>query len=306
MEMVYLCAPIFLALYVFTWHFLHKLHNLPPTPYPMLPLIGHLYLLKKPLHRTFAKISDRHGPILFFRFGSRPVLIVSSHSAAEECFTKNDVVFADRPRLIAGKYLGYNYTSIGTACYGDHWRNLRRICTSEILSSNRLQMLSGNRSDEIRTLICGLFKNQNQAVEMKSAFFELTVNAMMRMIGGKRFYGENVGEGEEARKFREIASGTFRLAGACLVDFLPILGWLGFRATEKMLMELEKMRDSFIQNLIEEHRSKGSKCESRTKTMIEFLLSLQETEPENYSDEIIKGLVLVSSRIFSPRFPDLK
>ncbi|KAL6317066.1 hypothetical protein AAG906_029818 [Vitis piasezkii] len=259
MEMLCLCIPIFLALYVFTWHFLHKLHNLPPTPFPILPVIGHLYLLKKPLHRNLSKISDRHGPILFLRFGYRPVLIVSSHSAAEECFTKNDVIFANRPRLIAGKHLGYNYTAIGTAPYGDHWRNLRRISSFEILSSNRLQMLSGIRSDEV--------------VEMKSAFFELTLNVIMRMIGGKRYYGENVGEVEEARKFREMVSKVFRLAGTNMVDFLPILG-------------------CFIQNLIEEHRSKGSKCERRPKTMIEVLLSLQETEPENYTDEIIGGLML--------------
>ncbi|CBI19438.3 unnamed protein product, partial [Vitis vinifera] len=261
MEMLYLCIPIFLALYVFTWHFLHKLHNLPPSPFPILPLIGHLYLLKKPLHRNLSKISDRHGPILFLRFGYRPVLIVSSHSAAEECFTKNDIIFANRPRLIAGKHLGYNYTAIGTAPYGDHWRNLRRISSFEILSSNRLQMLSGIRSDEVRTLICRLVKNQNQVVE-------------------------------EARKFREMVSKAFRLAGTNMVDFLPILGWLGLKGTEKRLMELQKMRDSFIQNLIEEHRIKGSKCERRPKTMIEVLLSLQETEPENYTDEIIGGLML--------------
>lgn len=141
---------------------------------------------------------------------------------------------------------------------------------------------------------------------MKSAFFELTLNMVMRMIGGKRYYGENVGEGEEARKFREIASGTFRLAGTYLVDFLPILGWLGLKGTEKMLMELEKMRDSFIQDLIKEHRSNGSKSESRTKTMIDVLLSLQETDPENYTDEIIKGLMMVRSKFSSPKFLDLR
>ncbi|RVX00095.1 Isoflavone 2'-hydroxylase [Vitis vinifera] len=228
--------------------------NLPPSPFPTVPLIGHLYLLKKPLHRTLSKISDRHGPILFLRFGSRPVLLVSSPSASEECFTKNDVVFANRPRLIAGKHLGYNYTSMSWAPHGDHWRNLRRISSFEILSSNRLQTLSGIRSDEVRSLVRWLFKNQSQMVEMKSAFFEMTLNVMMKMIGGKRYYGENIGEVEEARMFREMVSETFQLA--------------------------------------EEHRRKGSNCEGRQKTMIEVLLSLQETEPEYYTDEIIRGLML--------------
>lgn len=130
-------------------------------------------------------------------------------------------------------------------------------------------------------------------VEMKSAFFEMTLNVMMKMIGGKRYYGENIGEVEEARMFREMVSETFQLAGATnMVDFLPILGWLGLKGTERRLIKLQKRRESFIQNLIEEHRRKGSNCEGRQKTMIEVLLSLQETEPEYYTDEIIRGLML--------------
>lgn len=298
MEMLYLCIPLFFAyaFYLCTSHFLHKFRNLPPSPFPTLPFIGHLYLLRQSAHRSLSKLSDRQGPILWLRFGSRPVLLVSSPSAAEECFTKNDAFFANRPRLLAGKYIGYNYTTVSWAPHGDHWRNLRRISSFEILSSSRLQMLSGIRADEIRALILRLFKSESRVVEMKSAFFELTLNVIMRMIGGKRNYGENVGEVEEARKFQEIVSNTFRLAGTNISDFFPILGWLGLKGDrERKLVELQKVRDGFIQNLIEEHRRKGSMCEWRKKTMIEVLLSLQESEPEYYTDEIIRGLILVSS-----------
>lgn len=91
----YLFLPLLLlALYIFTKHFLNKIRNLPPSPFPTLPILGHLYLFKKPLHRTLSDISARFGPVLLLHFGSRPVLLVSSPSAVEECFTKNDVVFA--------------------------------------------------------------------------------------------------------------------------------------------------------------------------------------------------------------------
>ncbi|KAE8657064.1 Cytochrome P450 81D11 [Hibiscus syriacus] len=39
---------------------------------------------------------------------------------------------------------------------------------------------------------------------MKSMFFELTLNVMMRMMAGKRYYGEGAEELEEERKFKEI------------------------------------------------------------------------------------------------------
>nr|GEX75357.1 isoflavone 2'-hydroxylase-like [Tanacetum cinerariifolium] len=66
-----------------------------------------MYLLKKPLHRTLAKISNQSGPVLFLKCGSRLVVVVSSPSAvaaAEDCFTTNDLVFANRPKLLAGKH----------------------------------------------------------------------------------------------------------------------------------------------------------------------------------------------------------
>lgn len=138
----YVYLPIILALYVTTQHFLHKILNFPPTPFPIIPLIGHLYLLRKPLQKKLSNLSNSYGPVFFLRVGSRPVLVVSSVSAAEECFTKNDINFANRTHLLYAKYLGNNYTSIVWGPYGDHWRNLRPISSVEILSSYRLQKLS--------------------------------------------------------------------------------------------------------------------------------------------------------------------
>uniref|UniRef100_A0A5B6ZMB2 Uncharacterized protein n=1 Tax=Davidia involucrata TaxID=16924 RepID=A0A5B6ZMB2_DAVIN len=308
MDYLIVYLSLILATYVFIKHFfLQKTQNQPPSPFPTLPVLGHLYLLKKPLHRTLSNIATRYGSILLLRFGSRPVILVSSPSAAEECLTKNDVVFANRPRLLAGKYLGYNYTSLAWAPYSDHWRNLRRISSVEILSSHRLQMLSGIRADEVRSVIRRLFRASaadQTAVDMKSAFFGLMVNVMMRMMAGKRYYGddENVAEVEEARRFREIVVETFQLAGATnMGDFLPILRWVGVRGLEKRLMRLQDKRNVFMQELIEEHRKgmgngSGGNSEElggRKKTMIEVLLSLQEIEPEYYTDEIIRGIMLV-------------
>ncbi|XP_044510843.1 cytochrome P450 81Q32-like [Mangifera indica] len=282
-------------------HFLNKIKNLPPTPFPTLPIIGHLHLLKKPLYQSLSKISARHGPVLLLKFGSRRVFLVSSPSAAEECFTKNDIAFANRPDLLAGKHLGYNYTSLAWAPYGDHWRNLRKIASLEILSTNRLQQLSSARIDEIRSLIRRLYRNQNQIVDMKTAFFELTLNVIMRMVGGKSYYGEKV-MGAESEEFREIVAETFRLVGASnLVDFLPVLRWTGYGGTEKRLLTLQEKREKFMQSLIEEHKTKMRSDEyknknldgQRRKSMIEVLLCLQESDPEYYTDEMIRSLMLV-------------
>lgn len=293
---------------------LNQYQNLPPSPSSPLPILGHLHLLKRPLHRALAGLSARHGPILSLRFGSRPVILVSSPDLAEECFTKNDVLFASRPRLLAGKHLGYDYTALTWAPYGSHWRNLRRIASTQLLSTNRLQMFGHIRDDEVRLLIRRLFRASGEGepefskVEMKSAFFELTLNVIMRMIAGKRYYGEGLEQAEEARKFKEIVSQTFVLSGATnLADFVPALRWMGLTGgTERNLAELQQKRHGFVKNLIEEHKKRRieddddppSSSVGRIRTMIDVLLSLQETEPEYYRDEIINGMMQVSKYSF--------
>ncbi|KAK4390481.1 cytochrome [Sesamum angolense] len=301
----FLYIPLIFALYIFTHHFFHKLRNLPPAPILNLPFIGHLYLLKKPLYRSLAKISGRYGPVVLLQFGSRRVLVVSSPSAAEECLTKNDVIFANRPHLLAGKHLGYNYTSLAWTSYGDHWRNLRKISSIEILSTNRLQMLHWIRVDEVKSTIRALNRasEQRRVVDMKTVFFELTMNTVMRMIAGKRYYGENVEEVEEARRFREIVKDTLRRSTSNMGDFLPVIRWLGVGGAEKGLMELQRRRDAFMQELVEgckrRLKSYGGAdgdmvAEGKTKTMIEMLLTLQAKEPEYYTDALIRSLMLVS------------
>ena len=272
----------------------HK--RLPPSP-PSLPIIGHLHLLKKPLHRTFHHLSQKYGHVFSLRFGSKLVVIISSPSAVEECFTKNDIVLANRPRFSVGRHLGYNYTTLVSAPYGDHWRNLRRISALEIFSTNRLNMFLGIRRDEIKHLLRRLSNNSIQGfakVELKSMFSELTFNIIMRMVGGKRYYWEDVKDVEEARQFREIMNEIVKLAGASNPgEFVAVLRWIDHGGLEKKFKGLAKRTDVFLQSLIDEVRNK----EEEGNTMIDHLLSMQKSQSEYYTNQIIKGLMMVNATL---------
>ena len=282
----------FLAVKLFLFQTKKRQHykNLPPSP-PSYPIIGHLHLLRPPVHRTLRTLSTKCGPVFCLWFGySRRVVVVSSPSAVEECFTKNDIVLANRPRFLMGKHLGYNYTTIMDSPYGDHWRNLRRIVAVEIFSSSRLNLSISIRRDEIKRFLRKLSQkyliNRDgfKRVELKSMLPDLTFNIMMRMVAGKHYYGDHV---HEAQEFREIMKEIFEnIDEANPLDLLPILNWIpGCFVFEKRMERLAQRVDSFLQCLVDEHRNK--KDENRNITMIDHLLSLQESQPKYYTDQII-------------------
>ncbi|KAF2562243.1 hypothetical protein F2Q70_00018429 [Brassica cretica] len=239
--------------------------NLPPSPARPYPIIGHLHLLKLPLQRSFLSLSKSLGGASIFslRLGTRLVYVVSSHSVAEECFTKNDVVFANRPEFLFAKHIGYNSSTMVSAAYGDSWRNLRRIGAIEIFSSIRLDSFLSIRKDEIRRLILCLSKNSLQEpakVDLGSLFMGLTINNIIRMLAGKRYYDDGTEDDDESKHVRDF-----------------IAEKLGGRV------------DEFLQSLVDEKRAEKVKG----NTMINRLLSLQETQPEYYTDVIIKGIIEV-------------
>lgn len=145
--------------------------NLPPGP-PSFLILGHLHLLT--VHRTYRRLSQKYGDVFTLRLGFRLVLIVSSLSAVEECFIKNGVIFANRPRLLLSKYLNYNYTTMVVSPYGDQWRNLRRR------HRNLLVEILSIRKDEIKRLLFKLSHNSLQGfskVEMKTIVIQVLLLA---------------------------------------------------------------------------------------------------------------------------------
>ncbi|XP_039050269.1 cytochrome P450 81Q32-like [Hibiscus syriacus] len=277
--------------------------NLPPSP-PALPIIGHLHLLKQSAHRTLDQLSQKYGPVLLLQFGSREVLIVSSAPAAEECFTKNDIIFANRPQLLAGKHTNYNCTTIGLAPYGDYWRTLRRLTATELFSTSRLAMSAIIRQEEVGLLLKELFlasAKKSATVELTSKLIEVVFNMILRMIAGKRYYGKDAVD-KEAEEFRDIMREVAEMNGGTMLnDFLPVLQWVDFQGLERKMKKCFKKLDKFLQSLVEEHRlmrkdslgSSGASNRGTKTTLIDVMLSLQQTEPEFYTDETIKGVIFV-------------
>jgi isoflavone/4'-methoxyisoflavone 2'-hydroxylase len=128
---------------------------------------------------------------------------------------------------------------------------------------------------------------------VKEIAFGYVLNVVMGMTAGKRYYGEEAKDWEEARQFRQLIEEVSALSsGSRLVDFFPWFRIVASVLVRKELQTVVKRRNEFSQNLINEIRN-GVDSQKK-KTMIANLLGLQDREPEVYTDALIRLLTLVS------------
>ncbi|KAJ6328028.1 hypothetical protein OIU77_009836 [Salix suchowensis] len=298
------CLALFFLIFLVIKYVFHGNKNLPPGP-PSLPIIGHLHLLKPPLLLTLQTLLQQYGPILSLKVGCRSMLVLSSSSAVEECFTKNDVVLSNRPTSFVGDHLHYNYTTITFSPYGHLWRTLRRFVVLELFSQKALNKFSSVRREEVCSLLRQLSKvscSGTKKVDLRYFFSLLSYNIALKMSAGKKYIEEEIACSDlgkqDLKEIKKIFNPSISF-GLC--DFFPAFKWIDYKGYKKSVIKLRHGRDGFLQDLVDEIRQKKtSSCSSpdaglEKTAVIEILLSLQEQEPDFYTDDIIKGLVAVSS-----------
>ncbi|GFP80960.1 cytochrome p450 82c4 [Phtheirospermum japonicum] len=263
-----------------------------------LPIIGHLHLFGKNqlLHKTLAAMAEKYGPAFIVRLGSQETLVVSTSEMAKECFTTHDRAFSDRPKITSTRLLSYDFAMFGFAPYGPYWREMRKIVTLELLSHRRIDMLSHIRALEVKTSLRELYdlwvakqglKKTGVLVDMKQWFGDLTLNAAVQMVGGKRFVGE---------KMKDF----FYFFGVFVVsDAIPFLRWLDLQGYEKAMKRVAKELDGLIGEWLVEHKERremkiSSGEEKVDEDFMDVMLSILEDAdiPDFDADTINKATCL--------------
>uniref|UniRef100_A0A0D9VD39 Cytochrome P450 n=1 Tax=Leersia perrieri TaxID=77586 RepID=A0A0D9VD39_9ORYZ len=169
--------------------------KLPPGPWA-LPIIGHLHHLigrgELP-HRRMRDLARQHGPLMLLRFGEVQTVVASSAEAAREILKTHDLAFATRPMgPVAQLWYQTSGGGVAYAPYGDGWRQLRKICTVELLSSRRVASFRPIRHDEVGRILRALAADADakRPVNLTRLMATYTVNATVRAIIGSREFKE--------------------------------------------------------------------------------------------------------------------
>ncbi|XP_074265915.1 cytochrome P450 81Q32-like [Silene latifolia] len=131
-----------------------------------------------------------------------------------------------------------------------------------------------------------------QMVDMNALFYDFTYQVMVRMIVGKHDGSRWVSK--NGNKFREVLEKMYEISGSIYTrDILPLVRNM---RSEKRLRVIHEKSDEMLQELLEEERSRTtSSCCTISKDMsvVQVLLTMQTTHPTTYTDDILKGVILV-------------
>jgi cytochrome P450 len=251
-------------------------------------VIGNFNLIGALPHRSIHELSKKYGELMHLRFGSYSVVVASSAEMAKLFLKTHDLLFLDRPRTAAGKHTTYNYADITWSLYGAYWRHARRICATQLFSPSRLASFEHIRTDEVRSLVRGLFaaSASGRAVRLnKDHLSTLSMNVITRMVLGKRLFDggekENVAEGpvSSLADFKWMMDELLLVNGVLNIgDWIPWLDWLDLQGYVRRMKRIGKRFSEFIEYILDEHgerrRREGESFVERD--MVDVLLQLAD------------------------------
>jgi len=117
------------------------------------------------------------------------------------------------------------------------------------------------------------------------------------MISRKRYFGAaaDVDDAEAAQRFRvviTVITELFELSGTNSDDFLPELSRVvDFKGREQKMVDVAKRSDVILQGMMDELRSRRKRSDGDQE--VESKMMIDSMPSEGYSDDIIKGQILV-------------
>uniref|UniRef100_M8CVT9 Cytochrome P450 71D6 n=1 Tax=Aegilops tauschii TaxID=37682 RepID=M8CVT9_AEGTA len=128
--------------------------RLPLGPWT-LPVIGSMHHIAGALpHQAMRDLARRHGwPVMLLRLGEVPTLVGSSREGAREVMKTHDAAFATRPLSSTVRVLTNGGRDIIFAPYGEHWRQMRKIAVTELLTARRVLSFRAIREEEVGAML---------------------------------------------------------------------------------------------------------------------------------------------------------
>ncbi|KAL8494648.1 hypothetical protein ACS0TY_025471 [Phlomoides rotata] len=265
--------------------------KLPPGP-RSIPILGHFHLLGKNPHQDLSHLAQKYGPLMSMRFGSVPAVVVTSPAAAELILKTHDLAFASRPSSEVAKYIGYGQRNLIFLPYGADWRNLRKLCTLELLSTHKINQFRAMRRAELGLLV-GSIKQSAQireTVDLSAAVFGLSGDMNCLTVLGRKYSDKEFDDKGFNSVFKELSEVAAKFNVA---DYFPHIGGLDLQGLNRRMKQLSEIFDGFFEKIIDDH-VQNRKQDKKKGDFVDTILAIMESGEAGFEFDRrhVKGLLL--------------
>lgn len=276
--------------------------KLPPGPKPF-PLIGNLLQLGDKPHKSLAELAKKHGPLMSLKLGKVTAIVVSSAAMAKEVLQTHDQFLSNR--TIPDSIRAYDHHIVGLPWIpvSTLWRNLRKICNTELFANKMLDSNQNLRRNKVQELIGQVHRSSqaDEAVDIGRAAFTTTLNLLSNTIFSIDLANPS---SEMAREFQEMVCNIMMEAGKPnLGDYFPVLRKIDLHGRrQRMTGYFGKILD-LLDNIVNQRLKLRELPGSTTKDdLLDTLLNITEENSEVINKKEIYHLLLVSAIIFFKLF----
>ncbi|XP_062110629.1 geraniol 8-hydroxylase-like [Humulus lupulus] len=265
--------------------------NLPPGPRPF-PIIGNLLELGDKPHKSLAKLSHIHGPIMSLKLGRITTVVVSTADMAREVLQTHDHLFSNRTipdSLRACDHYKYGMVWVPVS---PSWRNLRKLCNSHLFSVKALDANKNLRHQKVQELLDDVraVAEAGEAVDIGTAGFKTSLNLLSTTFLSVDWTDSS---SDMVRELKESVWTMMEVAGKPnLADYFPVLKIAdpqGIRTS--MTFHMQKMKGLF-------HRIINQRLQAREVTTLiqendtlDTLLNYFMTEKEREDQLLYKNSI---------------
>ncbi|XP_026436593.1 isoleucine N-monooxygenase 2-like, partial [Papaver somniferum] len=261
-----------------------------PSPWPILDSIPDLLRNKPSFKWILGFMNKINIEIACIRLGHVHVIPVTSPEIAREFLKKQDVIFASRPITMATEYSSRGFLIVVITPWGEQWKKMIRVVTSEMVSHARLKWLLQKRNEEADNLVFYLHNkcnknslNGGQVFNLRLLTRQFSGHVIRKMIFNKMYFGKDRKDGgpciEEIEHVNSAFIVLYYINSFGIQDYLPYLRWLDLDGHEKIVKRamgvVNKYHDPIIEERIQQW-SNGGMENKLPEDLLDVLISLKD------------------------------
>ncbi|XP_004496721.1 geraniol 8-hydroxylase-like [Cicer arietinum] len=276
---MFLIVLTFVTIYVFLCSFFGKITKqyckLPPGPSP-LPIIGNLLELGEKPHKPLATLAKTYGPIMSLKFGQITTVVISSADMAKEVLLTNDQFLSNRTIPQSVSVLNHEHYSLAFIPVSPLWKELRKICNTQLFSHQTLDASQDIRRNKVQQLLNDIHQSCQigEAIDIGTIVFKTTINLLSNTIFSVDLIHSNGAAGE----FKDLVTDITKLVGTPNVaDFFPILKMLDPQGVKRrQTKNVRKVLDIFEDLVSQRLKMREGTSVDSHKDMLDAMLNISK------------------------------